>query len=342
MNVSASRAVTVVIPTHARRDLVLRTVASVLAQRDCDVGVVVVDDGSRDGTSEALRTLDDPRVTVLRHEQARRVNAARNTGVAIVTTPWVAFCDDDDVWAPDKLAAQLDALAAEETARWACVGAAHVNPTGTILRRVDPPATGDVLTDLARRNVIPGGGSGVLAATDLVRAVGGFDERFQSLSDWDLWLRLAARSPVVSVPRHLVAYLVHSDSLIHDPARTLRELHLLEAKTAHHPEVPPVVVDPTWSATLAIMALRLRRWSVFVPLAARSLRRRAAAGPLLAELVRTVARRTGLRRPDPLPEARDDESWVLQAEVRWADRVNSAPPKGSPLTSGNRDSRPLT
>src|SRR4051794_32636077 len=105
-------AVTVVIPTHDRAALVPRAVRSALAQRDVELEVIVVDDGSRDATREVLGALaaDGANVTVVRHDAPRGVATARNAGVERAAKPWVAFLDDDDVWAPTKLACQLAAI----------------------------------------------------------------------------------------------------------------------------------------------------------------------------------------------------------------------------------------
>src|SRR5918994_6933731 len=94
--------VSVVIPTRNRRELLLRTLASVLAQENVDIAVVVVDEASSDGTGDALTSLAEPRVSVVRHATPLGVAAARNAGLEHVDTDWVAFVDDDDVWAPDK------------------------------------------------------------------------------------------------------------------------------------------------------------------------------------------------------------------------------------------------
>ena len=102
-------AVSVVIPTHDRPDLLLRAVASVLAQTVTDLEVVVVDDGS----ARPVEVHDD-RVTVLRHDTALGAPAARNTGVAASTGDVVAFLDDDDQWLPTKLARQLAVLEARD------------------------------------------------------------------------------------------------------------------------------------------------------------------------------------------------------------------------------------
>ena len=101
--------ISVVIPTHNRSALLSRTLASALAQRGVEMRVIVVDDGSRDETAAMLARVGDPRLTILRHEQARGVSAARNAGIAAATGEWVAFLDDDDLWSPTKLAEQVSA-----------------------------------------------------------------------------------------------------------------------------------------------------------------------------------------------------------------------------------------
>ena len=142
---------------------------------------------------------------------------ARNTGLAHVATRWVAFCDDDDIWAPEKVEVQLAALA-DGRARWSCGGSVMVDGALTI---VDHQAAidGDVLDDLLAMNVVPGGGSGVLAETALVRDAGRFDESLRNSEDWDLWIRMAERSPIAGVDRPLVAYRLWAGSKSRDMGR---------------------------------------------------------------------------------------------------------------------------
>lgn len=201
--------VTVVVPTRDRRMLLAATLTSILSQRAVDVRVVVVDDGSNDGTPAFARSLD-ARIEVIGHATSTGAARARNDGLARVDTPWVAFCDDDDLWAPTKLAAQLAALASAPSARWSCTGAVCVDGDLRVVEEQRMAAGADVLARLLVANEVPGGGSSVLVATDLVRAVGGFAEDLPSSEDWELWIRLAERSPVAVVDEPLVAYRVWS------------------------------------------------------------------------------------------------------------------------------------
>jgi glycosyltransferase involved in cell wall biosynthesis len=249
--------VTVVMPTHNRAQLMQTTLRSVLRQRDVDLRVIVVDDGSSDETPEVLGAISDRRVRWHRNERSNGVSIARNTGLAMVDTPWVAFTDDDDLWAPDKLASQLQSLRSDPRARWSCVGSVMVDEQLRIFRHEPPPETTDLDDHLLRNNCIPGGGSGVLASTQLVRDVGGFDPAYSNLADWDLWVRLAFAAPATSLARPLMAYRVHATGMAHGVRRTEEELSAIIEKYADERTRRGLSISwPTWWRYLARLHLR--------------------------------------------------------------------------------------
>lgn len=203
--------VSVVIPTHNRRHLLPRTLSSVLGQVGVDLEVIVVDEASRDDTEAYLRGLGDDRVRVLRHEQPKGTARARNAGIDLAAGSYVAFCDDDDFWAPDKLAVQLGTLRRQPLARWSAVGIIVVDERLRVIGYRLPPDGPEAARALLARNVILSP-SGVVAATDLLRELGGFDPALPIMPDWDLWIRLALVSPLASCDRPLLAYVKHSRS----------------------------------------------------------------------------------------------------------------------------------
>lgn len=237
---------TVVVPTRNRRQLLLRTLGTVLGQEAVDLEVVVVDEGSTDGTSAAVSALGDARVVVVRHEQPRGVAAARNAGLARAQGEWVAFLDDDDLWAPTKLSRQLEAVEADGEARWACVGCVVVDGDLGLLEAEEPPGERDIAALSLAYNMIPGGGSGVMASRALLSATGGFDPALRNLADWDMWARLAQQSPLASVARPLMAYLRHATSLSHNVAGTEAELDHVIAKHAGARSQQGVQVSRAW------------------------------------------------------------------------------------------------
>jgi glycosyltransferase involved in cell wall biosynthesis len=206
--------VTVVIPTRDRWQLLERTaLRSALGQTGVDVEVVIVDDGSREPAPRAIDDAQDPRVHVLRHATSRGVAAGRNAGIEAASAPWVAFLDDDDLWAPHKLRAQLDA-AADGGAAFAYAGAVWVDEALQLRRGHAPPEPDGLAEELLRWNVLWGGASNVLARTDVVRGLGGFDPALHQLADWDLWIRLALDGPAAVARDVLVAMVVHEESML--------------------------------------------------------------------------------------------------------------------------------
>ena len=202
----------VVIPTRDRPALALRAARSALAQRGVDVRVVLVDDGSKTPLSEGLG-LDDPRVVIVRQPVSLGVAAARNRGIASSDAPWLAFLDDDDVWAPEKLRCQIDAATAVG-AEW-CISSSlqMTDALAAINTHTCPPTPEAVLKGLCTYNAVPGGGSGVIVSQLAIRAVGGFDETLSMCADWEMWHRLAHRSPCAIVAEVMVGYMIHEQSM---------------------------------------------------------------------------------------------------------------------------------
>jgi glycosyltransferase involved in cell wall biosynthesis len=196
--------VTVVIPVHDRAAMVAEAIASVRAQTYRDLGIVVVDDGSSDGSAEAAEAaLADATVParVVRQPQ-RGVAAARNKGAAVLDARWIAFLDSDDLWLPQKLERQIAWLEARPEYRLAqtgerwCDAGRHRNP-----RQRHRKEERLFLRSLACCLVSP---SAVVIARELFAACGGFDEAFAVCEDYELWLRLTACERVGLVPEALV------------------------------------------------------------------------------------------------------------------------------------------
>jgi glycosyltransferase involved in cell wall biosynthesis len=212
----------------------LRTaLASARAQTNVDVDVVVVDDGSIDRTPNELRMLGDERVRVVRLERSEGVSAARNVGLAHVRAPWVAFLDDDDVWAPGHLSAMLDALrdSGLERERVGLVFSGHLDLDGDRhVTDVSPAAPAESIQEGLKRMNVVGCPSRVVLRTDAVRAVGGFDVRLSILADWDLWVRVLPDNEAVRCPELFVGYMHHPGNMHLDAERFLAELATLQHK----------------------------------------------------------------------------------------------------------------
>jgi glycosyltransferase involved in cell wall biosynthesis len=199
--------VSVIIPTRNRSKLLELTLRSVLWQRNVDFEAIVVDDGSTDDTPHVLRSLGD-RIRMVRHERSQGVSVARNRGIAEARGEWVAFLDDDDLWAPDKLELQLQALRRSDR-RWAYAGAVEITMDNRILAGQPPAPPERVVEDLMIGNIVPAGASNVIVWKAWLSLPTVFDGSFYHSADWDLWIRLARRGPPACVSKPLVAYRFH-------------------------------------------------------------------------------------------------------------------------------------
>ena len=201
--------ISVVIPTRNRwAVLSRRALPGALLQEGVSHEVVVVDDGSTDETTVGLRALTDERVRVVRNEMPGGAAQARNVGLDAARGTYVAFLDDDDFWAPQKLRLQLDAVRATG-ADFAYAGVVTLDESGVVLHVSAPPDPGNLRVDVIERGGIPAGSSNVLSRSELIREIGGFDESFRNMEDWDLWIRLAWAGRAAAVPDVLVACVEH-------------------------------------------------------------------------------------------------------------------------------------
>lgn len=219
------------IPTRNRWDLLSRhALAGALAQEGVELEVVVVDDASDDGSAERLEALGDPRVRSIRRGERGGQAVALNAGIEAARGEWLAFLDDDDLWSPHKLRAQLDAARAAD-ASFVYGSLAAVDTEGHVLELVPTPGPQGLRAELRRHNVLrcP---SAVMARAELVRAVGGLDEELNELTDWDFFIRLSDAGVPAACNELVVGYLVHpqnrrlrEDSDVESEFRRLEEKH---------------------------------------------------------------------------------------------------------------------
>ncbi len=216
--------ISVIIPSFNRRELLARALRSVLAQQqkqkgtvpfegDCPLEIIVVDDGSTDGTGEMIAA-DFPMVNYF-YQDTQGPSAARNRGLDHASGKWIAFLDSDDEWLPGKLKAQLDFFAANPDSRICQTEEIWIRNG----RRVNPMKKhrkygGEIFEKCLPLCVVSP--SAVMIHRSLFEEVGTFDESLPVCEDYDLWLRIAARNRIglIETP-YIIKYGGHADQLSH-------------------------------------------------------------------------------------------------------------------------------
>ena len=178
-----------------------RAVASVLAQDEPDFELIIVDDGSTDGTRAWLATLTAPRIKVILSEHNRGVSAARNRGLAEARAPVVAFLDSDDVYRPQRLRRSLEVMTNEPEV--ICTLSSAIKQVRDEVRTSIVP---DVKLPAAAFewalycDLIGVDGSGITVRTAAARAIGGFCEDLHRTEDREFLIRLAPHGAVRLLP----------------------------------------------------------------------------------------------------------------------------------------------
>ena len=238
-------AVTAIIPAYNAEATLDETLRSVRAQTHRALEILVVDDGSRDGTPAIAlaHAAADPRVRLIRQDNAG-VAAARNRGIEAARAALVAPVDADDLWAPTKIERQVAALRR---------GGPRVGLVYTWSALIDGESRvigfsggemkeGDVLARMCRGNLI-GNGSAALMRRDAVLAAGGFDStlrarRAQGCEDFLLYCRITARHHAAVVPDFLTGYRQSDETMSRDVVQMMRSWLLVSAELRGlHPEL---------------------------------------------------------------------------------------------------------
>lgn len=194
----------VVIPMRNGAATILGTLASVARQSLRPNRIIVVDDGSNDGGADLVEALNDPGIIVVR-TAAIGVSHARNVGLRLACSEYVAFLDSDDLWHPEKLRRQLEAIAARPGADVVVCGTAAIDPDGTRHEAYTAVQPDDerVLVDLINTSSCSGWASAVVVRRRAAIAAGGFDETLAFSEDYDFWTRLARNCRFVCIEETL-------------------------------------------------------------------------------------------------------------------------------------------
>jgi len=207
-------AVSVIIPTYNRADLVPLAIQSVLDQTYQDFEIIVVDDASKDNTEEVVEGFvkQDNRIKYIKHTENKGGSAARNTGIKKSSGDYIAFLDSDCQWLPQKIEKQLKVFH-EGNSKLGAVGSRTISTDKSIVKMSDSRGKfGDIHKKLLSgeafpgRKCWPGGTSTIMIKKECFDKIGLFDEELKSCQEHDLYIRISkyyhfnvVREPLVKV-----------------------------------------------------------------------------------------------------------------------------------------------
>jgi glycosyltransferase involved in cell wall biosynthesis len=230
----AGTMVSVIIPAFNRVELLGRAVRSVLRQTHSNLELIIVDDGSREDVRGALSEFRDAKLNYHRRESNLGISAARNYGIHLSKGEYIAFLDSDDEWTDRKLTSQLARLRGKGAEYRVCYTRSE-RFDDTLGRKEaisEYQREGHILNDLLHKTRMAT--SSLLVEKKLLEEVRGFDEEIRWGEDWDLYIRLADRSPFACVDEPLTIYHLHdhgraSDNIERD-CRTVESLNIIGEK----------------------------------------------------------------------------------------------------------------
>lgn len=274
--------VSIYIPTHNRAQLLKRAVFSALAQENCDLEVIIVDDASTDRTPEIIDQLAaDPRVRSIRLTRPRGAPFARNTAIDAARHRFVTGLDDDDMFLPGRLQRLLEAAKRSPGAAYAS-NDLLLTPSGLRLHRKPSLVSGH---DLRYVNII---GNQILAERSAFLAAGLFDITLKAGQDYEMWGRILKHT--------LVCHIDSRPGQLVDAAHGLGSISHLSNKAAAYSEARRKIarslsLDPDKDAVLRFLDTGSLTWASTSALLSRLIDTRTntyAKISLIREALRTI------------------------------------------------------
>lgn len=281
-------AVSILVPAHDAGAFLRPTVESALAQEGVALELILVDDGSTDGSVDGIAGRGEPRLRILRQE-CRGAAAALNAAAAVARGRYLALLDHDDLWLPGKLAAQLEELESHSGSDFSFCWTRFVDERGADLdlpvrRWRGPISAAELLLDYPIQST-----SAIVVRREAFASVGGFDPALPRVCDLDLALRIARLRPgnCCAVPEVFNLYRRHPAQMSRDWRGVRGEWQRLLAKVAAWPDGPDAAVR-------AVADSNMQRYFAWV--ASEQGEFRVAAGLLAGAIRRAPAHALGESR----------------------------------------------
>ncbi len=266
--------ISVILPSYNHVNFVEQAVKSVLEQTEKNIELIIIDDGSTDGTDKVIEKIKDDRIRFIRFAENRKVHP-RNLGLSIAVGDFVAFQNSDDVWKKDKLKKQLQQFESNKNLVCCFTGVEIISKNGTIVKRREFSTNNMTPEEWLRRffdknsNVCL---SSALVKRSAFKKTGVFDESLVQSSDRDLWIRMALVGEFFIIEDILTQMrIVKNQNLdTHNPAterrRALERTIILEryvdGKVKLEKVFPEIIKLPNLSQVVKLAYLANYAWTL--------------------------------------------------------------------------------
>lgn len=221
--------ISVVMPAYNAEKYIAESINSILGQTYGDFEFVIINDCSQDRTEEIVLSYDDPRIIYLKNEKNLGVAATLNKGLAIAKGEYIARMDADDISMPERFEKQVVYLDKnEDIVVLGCSIEQFSGEKNLGVRRFASDAGAMALDMLFACGLAH---PSVMMRTDVIRDLGGYDEEFNGLEDYDLWRRVLEKHNITTLPDILLRYRIHGSQVTQNPsARHLEQMRMLKTR----------------------------------------------------------------------------------------------------------------
>jgi glycosyltransferase involved in cell wall biosynthesis len=229
--------ISVIIPTYNHGLFIEEAIQSVFLQTYQHLEIIVIDDGSTDNTREILGKFGKEINYIFQDNKGP--SSARNHGLSVAKGKFIAFLDSDDVWMPEKLELQFNAIQEENSIGLVGCGGYDIDFSGRIEKVWIPknyPSHIEFVQELSIRNTFAGSSSGAFAKKECFDRAGFFNERLRFGEDWDMWLRIAKCYKVRFVEKPLLKVRKHNFSKLYKNEKTMKSniAEIIENNVSYH------------------------------------------------------------------------------------------------------------
>ena len=221
--------VSVIVTTYNRSKLLLETLESILCQTFNSFELIVVDNMSKDDTEELVNGIQDSRIRYFKNPNNGIIAVNRNYGIQQAKGRYIAFCDDDDLWFPDKLNLQVKLLEASPSIALCYTNAMSFVGNKVISNKMVRRVVCKYhFLQLLRGNFIPN--SSVLIRRDVFLKLGRLNENETLREDYEMWLRVSNYYSIIGIDESLISYRVHGSNVGSNRAsETLRAIRTVKS-----------------------------------------------------------------------------------------------------------------